>query len=893
MSMHQDRDGYLWVGTEGGGVSRYDGQEFTTFSTSDGLGHNVVWGIFEDNQGNIWLNTYDGISHYDGKTLTTFTTQDGLGGNFWWSILQDKDEHLWFGTREGISRYDGERFTTFTTADGLAGNDVVSMLQDSSGNIWFGAWGGKTIRYDGQEFTTFAPANRGVHDVRAMLLDQGGHLWFGTDGGMVSRYDGQVLQTLNRHDGLTGKPVWSILQDTDGTYWFGGMGGGIVRYHQPKASPPPIFIDAVVADRRYEDFSQPIRILSNLGRIAFEFHGVSFKTRPGGMVYRYRLAPLNPPNFGGKASPLHDWKNTNDRRVEYQSLPPGNYTFEVLAVDRDLVYSEAPARVTLQVAAPWYLNGWVIFPSGGAIIVLLLGVIIFGARYYAQRRETQRLREQMLQQEREKNAQLQEAKAVAEIAQQSAEAANRAKSAFLANMSHEIRTPMNAILGYAQILQRRTLSADLQHPIQTIENSGRHLLALINDVLDLSRIEAGRMELQQVDFDLTALIDGLSAMFQVRCEESRLGWQVEWESARIGESANEQILVHGDEGKLRGVLINLLSNAVKFTEAGSVALRVDSAPTENHVLRFTFHVIDTGIGIPPQDQAKILEPFTQGETGATEGGTGLGLAIAKRHIELMGGVLELESPPSISSFVEGGAGSRFWFTVPFEPAVSEAPQPKAADGRSIARLAEGYAVKALVADDVAENREVLSQILSDIGVDVKIAENGAQAVEKVRGEKPDIVFMDIRMPVMDGLTAAQQIWTELGKDAIKIVAISASTLTHEKQRYLDAGFDAFLPKPFLAEQVYTCLADLLGVSYEYDDAPLPQEDFSDIVLPEDLLARLKEAAEFYRVTQMGELLDDVRQIDAGGHRLAEHLAELLGNFDMEAILEVLGGIKHE
>jgi len=327
--------------------------------------------------------------------------------------------------------------------------------------------------------------------------------------------------------------------------------------------------------------------------------------------------------------------------------------------------------------------------------------------------------------------------------------------------------------------------------------------------------------------------------------------------------------------------MNLLSNAVKFTESGEVVLRITKLMNQPlYVSPFMFEVIDTGIGISPEDGATIFEPFAQSEDGEKKGGTGLGLAIAKKSVELMRGELTFESTPK--------NGSRFFFTLPLEPA-TEGATPRSEDsGRQVAQLAAGYQVKALVVDDNQENRDVLSQMLKDIGVTVMMVENGQQALEAVRVETPDIVFMDIWMPVMDGLEATRRILEEFGEERPKLVAVSASALVHERQRYFEAGFDDFIPKPVDAQQVYECLATFLRVEYEYDDSEMPQTEFEEIVLPEELLLRLRRAAEFWEVTELEELLEEVCQMGEHGSLLAERLRELSRNFDMEGILNILG-----
>ena len=478
-----------------------------------------------------------------------------------------------------------------------------------------------------------------------------------------------------------------------------------------------------------------------------------------------------------------------------------------------------------------------------------------------------------------------------------AEAANRAKSDFLANMSHEIRTPMNAILGYAQIMQQIADSPrDVRHAVQTIQTSGEHLLALINDALDLSKIEAGRLEVQPVDFDLRTLIDSLSVMFEMHCKENGLVWRVEWQEQETEQaegreapkdSPTSRLWVHGDDGKLKQVLINLLANAVKFTAEGVVTLRViyPHAPTHHP---FTFEVIDTGVGIPPQDQAKIFQPFSQGIVGPRSDGAGLGLTIAQKQVDLMGGEMRIESTP--------GIGSCFTFTVPLPPAKEDIVTAKKQDGRTVVHLAEGYHVKALVVDDNLDNREVLAKFLSNIGAEVQLAECGDQAIQQVYQSMPDIVFMDIRMAEMNGLETAQRIWEEFGRGASKIVAVSASTLAHEQERYRDFGFDDFIAKPFRAERIYECLARLLHLEYQYADEAADETakfSASDIAVPEECVKRLRETAEISSVTDLKHHLDELVDLSPQARNLADHLRQFVDNYDMDSVLRVLAQIEQK
>ncbi|MBT4139945.1 MAG: response regulator, partial [Candidatus Latescibacteria bacterium] len=467
-------------------------------------------------------------------------------------------------------------------------------------------------------------------------------------------------------------------------------------------------------------------------------------------------------------------------------------------------------------------------------------------------------------------------------AKELAESANRAKSEFLANMSHELRTPMNAVLGYAQLLEG---DADLAEKhrvaVESIGNGGKHLLNLINDILDISKIEAGRENYVIVDFDLNDMLKSLSTIFEMKCYQKNLEWAVD---------ANVPVgFFEGDEKKLKQVLINLLGNAVKFTRAGRVTLRV----LERGDHQFYFEVDDTGEGIAKHRQVHIFDPFHQEEEGKRQGGTGLGLAIARRHVEMMGGTLLLDSGE--------GAGARFNFTL-ILPQSKNQPNPPLSEAfvdSSLAEarhLAQGTSIQALIVDDIETNRDVLAQMLSKIGVDVAEVENGERALEHIRKQMPDIVFMDIRMPGMDGDEVFKHIVRAHGKTATKVVAVTASVFEHQRQQFMDVGFDGFIDKPLRVEQVYAALSDLLGVSFEYKDREPIAEMVSlpvltDVVMPVQIYEDIVSAVAIHSVTELRQHLNVLADLGGDAKQLASYLRFLSDKFDMDGIKDILKDVR--
>jgi signal transduction histidine kinase/ActR/RegA family two-component response regulator len=385
-----------------------------------------------------------------------------------------------------------------------------------------------------------------------------------------------------------------------------------------------------------------------------------------------------------------------------------------------------------------------------------------------------------------------------DAARAAAEAASRVKSQFLANMSHEIRTPLHGMLGMARQLLAAPLPSAQMQQAQVIERSGRLLLGVIDDVLDFSRIEAGRMELEQLPFDLAHLARDCIALYQTQAQAKGLALQLDM-APQAEAAAHGPVL--GDPLRLSQVLNNLLSNAIKFTPAGSVVLRVGIASDA----RWRLAVVDTGIGLDAAERQRIFQPFMQSDSSTTRrfGGSGLGLAIARSLVQLQGGELGVQSRP--------GQGSEFWFTVALPPAPAAAPVPATARGRE-AGLAGRHV---LVAEDNEVNMELACAILGALDMRVHRAGDGVQAVEAFEKSRPDVVLMDMHMPVLDGLGAARCIRTleaESGLPRTPILALTASALADDRRLCLEAGMDDVLVKPFDTQQLRELLQSRLDAS---------------------------------------------------------------------------------
>ncbi len=466
-------------------------------------------------------------------------------------------------------------------------------------------------------------------------------------------------------------------------------------------------------------------------------------------------------------------------------------------------------------------------------------------------------------------------------AQKEAEAANEAKSNFLANMSHELRTPLNAILGYSQILAANDeLPETSAKQLAIVNRSGEHLLAMINDVLDISKIEAGRIELEAVSFDLPQVLAEVSEMLRVRAQAANLSFIVDTEPDMVR-------FVHGDMRKLRQILINLLGNAVKFTSAGGVSLRAKTQPMAGDPARLTLrlNIEDSGPGIAEAQLASIFEPFVQvAQNYGDAKGTGLGLSITKSFVEQMGGEINVESTL--------GKGTRFRIKLPLERVSSAAGVPKIERSRHVRRLAPEQPVqRILVVDDDRENLLLLKGLLHDVGFEVGVARNGEEAVARFREWTPHLIWMDIRMPVMDGFEATRQIRQSPGGEAVKILALTASVFKEHRKDILDAGCDEVMYKPFVIQEIFAAMSQQLGVNYIYGNeqihpvalpTELTQEQLA--TLTPDLQDRLGEAARRLDIDGTATVIEQVRSIDEGA---ADGLQALVEGYRFGRIVSLL------